>query len=132
MPHSPISDLQQNSDIIFSFGKISLDTERRILRGPRGEIRLENMPYRLFERLIRRPGVIIQTSDLVTALWPEPDDEPENPEATIKYFITVLRNTLISLGGNGRNKIGILNERGVGYFLAKLYNTNEEKHDTRI
>lgn len=80
---------------------------------------------------MRRPGAIIQTTDLISALWPDPDDEPANPEATIKHFITVLRNTLISLGGNGRHKVGIINERGVGYFVGKLYNVNRQEHGTR-
>ncbi|QHI96133.1 hypothetical protein GT348_07710 [Aristophania vespae] len=106
------------SKTILSCGKLHLDTETRLVSGPRGEIRLENLLFKLLKRLMRRPEAIIQTNDLIAALWPNPDEEPDTAYATLKTSITILRNTFISLGCNGRHKVMIINERGVGYYIS--------------
>lgn len=102
---------------IMRCGSISLDTQTHKLAGPRGEVRLDNLTYIMAERLMRRPGVIVRDTDLVSALWPDPGDEPEIPENTIKYKASVLRGVFAALGGGGRRKVQIKKERGVGYFV---------------
>lgn len=102
---------------IMRCGSISLDTQTRKLAGPRGEVRLDNLTYIMAERLMRRPGVIVHDTDLVSAIWPDPDDEPEIPENTIKYKASILRSLFVALGGGGRRKVQIKKEPLVGYFV---------------
>ncbi len=98
-------------------GSLSLDVETRELAGPRGAIRLDPLNFAMMERLMRRPGVIVEDTAMVSALWPEPDDEPDDPDNTLRHKASVLRGTICVLGCAGRNKVSISRERGVGFFI---------------
>lgn len=105
------------ADTIYRIGNVSLDVDRRVLTGPRGQIMLAPIPFALMERLMRRPGVVQSVGALTSAIWPEPDDEPADPYATIREKLSKLRGALCMLGTDGRGKVEIANEVGVGYFV---------------
>lgn len=98
-------------------GTLSLDIETRTLSGPRGQIRLDPMAYAMMCRLMRRPGVIVSDTDMISTVWPDPDDEPDDPDMTLRFKATVMRNTIIALGCGGHAKVSLRRERNVGYFM---------------
>lgn len=102
---------------IMRCGSLSLDVQTRRLSGPRGGVRLDNMTFIMAERLMRRPGVIVRDTDLVSAIWPNPDSEPDIPENTIKYKASTLRSLFVALGAGGRSKVQLKKEPLVGYFV---------------
>lgn len=97
-------------------GSVSLDPETRVLSGPRGSLLLAARHFALLERLMRRCGVIIAHGDLISALWPDPDDEPDNAEGSLRVYFTQLRSLLAAIGVH-HDEIAVRCEPSVGYYL---------------
>ncbi|WP_395371865.1 winged helix-turn-helix domain-containing protein [Komagataeibacter diospyri] len=104
-------------DEIYRVGKLSLDVGRHVLAGPRGEVLLAPVPFRIMEKLMRREGVI-QSQDAITqAIWSDPDDEPDDPGRVIREKISKLRGLICLIGTEGPSGVEIRNEREVGYYI---------------
>jgi len=103
--------------VIHTCGALALDTETREISSTRGSIRLSPLHYAVAERLMRRVGAIVSLSDLVSAAWPDPDNEPADPEGRIRDAIKTLRNSALLMGCHGGSHFAIISERGVGYFV---------------
>jgi two-component system, OmpR family, KDP operon response regulator KdpE len=52
-----------------AFGDAQIDLERRIARGPAGEIRLTPLEYRVLECLARHAGSIVTQAQLIREAW---------------------------------------------------------------
>ncbi|WP_395370764.1 winged helix-turn-helix domain-containing protein [Komagataeibacter diospyri] len=105
-------------DEIYRVGKLSLDIGRHVLSGPRGEVLLAPVPFRIMEKLMRREGVI-QSQDAITqAIWTDPDDEPDDPGRVIREKISKLRGVISMIGLDGRGRVEIRNERECGYYVS--------------
>lgn len=105
-------------DEVYHVGKLSLDIGRHVLSGPRGEVLLAPVPFRILEKLMRREGVIQSQSAIAQAVWPEPDDEPEDPGRVIREKISKLRGVICMIGTDGRGRVEIRNERDCGYYVS--------------
>jgi DNA-binding response OmpR family regulator len=101
----------------YSVGPVSLDLERRTLSGPRGEISLTTQIYLLAERLMRRRGAIVETSELISVIYPEPDDEPSTADVLLRMRLKQLRGALDAVSPDSQNSVKLRNERGVGYVV---------------
>jgi TolB-like protein/DNA-binding winged helix-turn-helix (wHTH) protein len=53
------------------FGDFVADLDERTLTGPRGQISLQEQPFRLLELLLERPGELIPREEVQRALWPD-------------------------------------------------------------
>lgn len=91
-----------------------LDVETRTLAGPRGHVQLAPQLFALAERLFRRPCAVINHDSLASAVWPDPDGEPEFSDVQLRVRIGQLRNALIVLSGE---RVRIRSDRGVGWAL---------------
>lgn len=111
---------------LFKIGTLSLDPASHILSGPRGKIRLAPKIFSTLMPLMRREGVIVPDSELISHVWPNPDDEPECPELTIKANIKHLRGTFELLGAGGSRKVKIRREYSAGYFVELGSNRNND------
>lgn len=97
-------------------GALELDPETRVLSGPRGQVRLAPAAFAISERLMRRPGAVIETGSLISAVWPDPDREPENADYILKNEIKRIRGFLALAGCQN---ISIRCERTIGYFIER-------------
>ncbi|MFT8375555.1 MAG: helix-turn-helix domain-containing protein [Gluconobacter cerinus] len=97
-------------------GALELDPETRVLSGPRGQVRLASQPFSIVERLMRRQGVIVSFSDLISSVWPDADNEPEYAHGMIRDAISDLRGFMCLVGAD---PVRIMSERNVGYFIGK-------------
>ena len=95
-----------------TLGELALDPASRVLSGPAGHIQLTARYFSLTERLLRRPGTVIEHSDLIGAMYPDPDDEPENSEKLLYQAISRLRLIVELMAGRG---VRISNVQNVGY-----------------
>ncbi|MCE2578076.1 winged helix-turn-helix domain-containing protein [Gluconacetobacter entanii] len=104
-------------DEIYRVGRLSLDVGRHVLSGPRGEVLLAPVPFRIMEKLMRRAGVIQSRDAITQAVWPDPDNEPEDPGRVIREKISKLRGLICLIGTEGPSGVEIRNEREVGYYI---------------
>lgn len=98
-------------------GDIALDCDRRALTGPRGQIMLRPSMYAVLSRLLLRPGVVVSGSDLITAIYNDPDDEPEHSAVVLRTTVQRLRSLLGALDGS--EAIIIRTEIGFGYSIQR-------------
>jgi len=97
-------------------GSLELDPETRVLSGPRGQIRLAPAPFEIVQKLMRRPGVIISVSDLISTVWSDPDREPSEADLALRFHMRSVRG---AIGVLGCSRTRIKSEPGVGYFMEK-------------
>ena len=64
---------------VYALAQLNLDTGSRVLAGPRGEMRLADRRFRLMECLMRRPGMLVSTSTLISAMYDQ-DEADENQQ----------------------------------------------------
>lgn len=100
---------------VYRFGKMSLAIDQRCLTGPLGTLVLKPKPFAALERLMRRPGVLVQQTDLVAAIWANPDDEPSEVEVYVRQLVYELRKLIELLGCDGKRIVQ--NVPGEGYRL---------------
>jgi DNA-binding response OmpR family regulator len=101
---------------VYTLAGMELDIESRELVGPRGHHDLADKPFRVLERLMRRPGILVSCSDLLIAMYPD-GDEPDTAENVLRHQIRRLRNLVDMITGTGR--VWIRNESGVGYAIGE-------------
>lgn len=99
----------------FEVGPLMLLTDQRRLVGPRGEITLRGNAYAVAHKLMRRPGVIVTRSDLISAMYGDPDDEPNDAEGVLRQVILTLREAINLIVG--RTPVSIVTEAGVGHWI---------------
>lgn len=97
-------------------GALELDPETRVLSGPRGQVRLAPAPFEIIQRLMRRPGVIVSASDLISTVWTDPDREPSDPDLALRFHMRIVRGAIAVLGCS---RARIKSEPGVGYFMER-------------
>ncbi len=98
---------------VYALAQLNLDTGSHTLSGPRGHVMMPPRPYRVLERLMRRPGALVTVSDLVAAMYP--DDEPDSAENGLRQQILRLRNVVHMIAGD--SVVWIRTEVGVGYAI---------------
>ena len=96
---------------------LALCTESMTMTGTSGEVRLNRQVFAIAERLMRRPAAIVTISDLVAALYDDPDLEPSEPVALLRMRMSQLRILIQSLS----SKVVVRSERNVGYQMMKAY-----------
>jgi DNA-binding response OmpR family regulator len=87
------------------------DPELPALVGPAGTEYLTEIEDRLMARLMKRPGALARTLDLIEAGWPD-DQAPESLEGALRTHIQNLR---AKAGRVGWPWNVIVNQRGQGY-----------------
>lgn len=96
-------------------GDLCLCHDARTLVSQHGEVVLGAMLYRLAERLMRQPGVIVGASALVSAMYPDPDREPERADLMLRKQVQLLRSVILVLT---RERVQVRTERDVGYSVG--------------
>ena len=81
-----------------TFGKLELNVETRMLSGPSGHLHLTTRYFGIAERLMRRPGTVVEHSDLIGAMYADPDTEPDNSQNLLYQAVSRLRLTIEILG----------------------------------
>lgn len=74
-----------------SFGAFSLDTVRRTLTGPAGPTELSPLATRFLAELARSPGLTIERSALIAALW---RDDPVQGDAALNRLVSEVRQAI--------------------------------------
>lgn len=92
-------------------GDVELDLVRREARGPRGEIHLTPLEYRVLECLARQSGLVVKQAQLLREVWgPGREDDTRG----LRVAIMNLRSKLERDPGRPRH---IVTEAGIGYRL---------------
>jgi len=96
-------------------GDLSLCHDACTLVSRHGEVVLGAMLYRLAERLMRQPGAIVGASALISAMYPDPDREPERADLMLRKQVQLLRGVILVLT---RERVQVRTERDVGYSVG--------------
>lgn len=109
--------LARRSDIyapsLITFGNVTLDCNRYIIRTNKNEIRLSNKEFQLMELFIRHPHQVFSTEHLMEKIWGfESDAEMD----VVWTYIGFLRRKIRELSAN----IEIKTIRGAGYALEEI------------
>jgi two-component system, OmpR family, KDP operon response regulator KdpE len=68
-------------------GPIQIDLTRRRTRGPRGDIHITPLEYRLLECLIRQTGMVVRQRQILREVWgPDRQDDPRSLRVGIKWL----------------------------------------------
>ena len=101
---------------MLSAGLLALDTRGFVLFGPHGaSAGLDLGPYLVLRELMRRPGVVVSTSALIEAMWPDVDQEPRDTEHAVRQRVVRARQAVRSVGVPG-TALRLI--RGAGYSVA--------------
>ena len=92
-------------------GDISIDLTRRESRGPKGELHLTPLEYRVLEALARHPGLIVRQAQLIREAW-----GPEKPDDTGSLRVCI-KNLRAKLEPDPRRPRYLVTEAGLGYRL---------------
>ena len=103
------------SPAVYVLAQMALDTGCHTVSGPRGHVQLTPGPARLLARLMRRPGAVVSASDLISAMYPDPDEEPEHADVVLRSQIQRLRALVEALAPKGT--VQIRNLPTVGYAI---------------
>lgn len=93
-------------------GALALDTGSRLLSGPRGAVTPAPQPYALLAALMRWPGRIVEHGSLMSALYPDPDLEPEEGSSALRYAARDARACILAVGAA---EVLVQAEPSVGY-----------------
>ena len=86
--------------------------------GRERELRLTAHLFALVNRLMRRPGTIVTRSDLLSAIYADADEEPDNAEACLRNYILKLRRAIELLGCPG--VVVVVTEPNIGYGIRSV------------
>ena len=92
-----------------------LNRSSRTLCGLLGEVPLQGRVFRAAERLMRQLGEYVRHDQVVTALWPNPDETAEHAGDCLRAAMAQLRAAVARVAGGAA---GVRTERRVGYALA--------------
>jgi two-component system, OmpR family, KDP operon response regulator KdpE len=96
---------------VLHLGPVQIDLARRITRGPKGDIHLTPLEYRVLECLARQTGMVVQQRHLLTEVWgPDRADDARS----LRVFIKNLRHKLEPDPPRPRF---LVTETGLGYRL---------------
>lgn len=97
--------------LLLKLGQAQVDLARRMARGPRGDIHMTPLEYRVLESLVRQAGSIVTQAQLMREVWgPDHTDDTRNLRVCIKN----LRQKLEPDPAQPRY---LLTETGIGYRL---------------
>lgn len=97
-----------------TYGPLTFDPITRELSGTYGRSLLQPHPAALLQRLLELPGALVSHSDLLMAMYPDPDAEPDSSEDMLRKIVMHLRLHLRRACGDG---VRLWNEPSVGYAL---------------
>lgn len=96
---------------VLSLGAVQIDLARRITQGPRGDIHLTPIEYRIIECLARQTGMVVRQRQLLREVWgPDRVDDTRG----LRVFIKKLRE---KLEPDPRRPHYLVTEAGLGYRL---------------
>lgn len=96
---------------VLNLGPVQIDLTRRTTRGPRGDIHLTLLEYRVMECLARQTGMVVRHHQLLLEVWgPHRLDDTRN----LRVFIKSLRQ---KLEPDPRRPHYLVTEAGLGYRL---------------
>lgn len=99
---------------LVAIGTLTLCRLGCVLAGPRGELRLTKPLYLLTECLMRCPGALVTTSDLIAAMHPDANRAPKRADAMLRKHIKQLRGAILMLTHNG---VRVRAELDTGYAI---------------
>ncbi len=114
--HQP-KDTASTANEQYRYLNVLLDVERGELRGPRGTYLLQPQLLAVAQRLFRRAGNLVSRDALISACWPDPDNEPESVDASLRVRVSQLRRALILISAA---TVGIRTEPSVGCALEAV------------
>lgn len=82
------------TDVILTFGDLTLDRKSFMLSGSKGEIRLGNKEYQIMELMMSSPGWVISTETFMERIW---GLESEAEINVVWTYISILRKKIASL-----------------------------------
>lgn len=94
-----------------TLGKSHVDLTRREARGPKGEIHLTPLEYRVLEALTRHPGLIVRQTQLLREAW-----GPEKLGDTGSLRVCI-KNLRAKIEPDPRRPRYLVTEAGLGYRL---------------
>lgn len=98
--------------LILNLGETQIDLARRRAQGPRGEIHLTPLEYRVLECLGRQAGMVVRQRLLLREAWgPHREDDARSLRVTIK-------NLRDKLEPDPRRPRYVVTETGLGYRLC--------------
>lgn len=101
---------EQSSNL--TLGPVQVDLARRQTRGPKGDIHLTPLEYRVLECLARQTGMVVRQRQLLREVWgPDRQDDARSLRVSIKY----LRD---KLEPDPRRPRYLITETGLGYRLV--------------
>ena len=74
------------------------DPEARTLTGPLGERILSPQRATILAQLLLANRAVVSNNQLIGALYPNPDDEPENPDRIVRMGVHHLRKLCAEVG----------------------------------
>ncbi len=96
---------------VLRLGEVSVDLTRREGRGPKGELHLTPLEYRVLEALARHPGLIVRQAQLIREAW-----GPEKPGDTGSLRVCI-KNLRAKIEQDPRRPRYLVTEAGLGYRL---------------
>ena len=100
------------TDSVLRLGNTSLDRTTSRLAGPAGDYTLANKEYQVMELLMKKPGVIISTEELMDKVWGYDSESDIN---VVWTYISYLRRKLKSI----KSDVEIKAKRNTGYYIEK-------------
>lgn len=97
-------------------GALLYDHQTRTLTGPLGERIASPTGDRILLCLMAHTGKVVRHDTLIGAVWPNPTDEPEGAEDTLRQHIWRIRQNMRAVG----SKTKIVSRWGTGYMLVEV------------
>ena len=96
----------------YALGPLRLDTQTGLLSGPEGRAHLPPRTRWILARLLWHPQALVGVSDLIAAMCPDPDDEPDSAPIQLRQQMVRIRALLRATAGAA---VQLRCERQVGY-----------------
>jgi two-component system KDP operon response regulator KdpE len=96
---------------VLHLGQLQIDLSRRESRGPKGEVHLTPLEYRVVESLARHPGLIVRQAQLLREAW-----GPEKLSDTASLRVCI-KNLRTKIEPDPRRPRYLVTEAGLGYRL---------------
>ena len=96
---------------VLKLGPVHMDLTRRVTQGPRGDIHLTPVEYRIVECLARQAGMVVRQRQILREVWgPDRVDDTRS----LRVFVKSLRE---KLEPDPRRPRYLITEAGLGYRL---------------
>jgi two-component system KDP operon response regulator KdpE len=97
---------------VLHLGEVQVDLTRRESRGPRGELHLTPLEYRVLESLARHAGLIVRQAQLIREVW-----GPEHQKGDTGSLRVCMKNLRAKVEPDPRRPRYLVTEAGLGYRL---------------